>query len=117
VRTRQAEQSAAADAAAPYGCPQPEALGAAAPLSFVVWQAEGIPMAMSYDDAIRQLKSRGCSTYSSGFGPIDIDQWSGPRGGKNGYWLFVGSRGIKRDPKYKSMYGTPLDEDEIYEFC
>lgn len=67
---------------------------------------------MSWDEAVRTLKARGFRYYSASTGPIDIDWWSGPSGGKNGYWVFVSNDTIYRDPKY----GYP-GANEKYRFC
>jgi hypothetical protein len=66
---------------------------------------------MSWDDVVRQLKARGYRHYNASTGPIEIDWWSGPTGGKNGYWVFVAPNAIKRDPRY----GYP-GSDEVYSF-
>ena len=42
---------------------------------------------MSWDDVVRTLKSRGYRYYNASTGPIEIDWWSGPHGGKNGSGL------------------------------
>jgi hypothetical protein len=69
-------------------------------------------MSMSWDDVVRTLKARGFRHYSASTGPIEIDWWSGPHGGKTGYWIFVGHDTIRRDPKYGYPGG-----DEEYSFC
>lgn len=66
---------------------------------------------MSWDDAVRQLMVRGYRYYNASTGPIEIDWWSGPSGGKNGYWIFVTPNAIKRDDP--SDY---LEDDEVYTF-
>lgn len=68
-------------------------------------------MSMSWDDVVRTLKARGFRNYNASTGPIEIDWWSGPHGGKNGYWLFVSNDTIRRDPKFGYPGG-----DEEYSF-
>jgi len=68
-------------------------------------------MSVSWDEALRRLKTRGFRYYNASLGPTDIDFWSGPRGGKNGYWILVADDTIRRDPKYGYAGG-----DDEYSF-
>jgi hypothetical protein len=68
-------------------------------------------MSMSWDEVVRTLRSRGYRYYNASTGPIEIDWWSGPAGGKNGHWAFVAPNAIKRD----ALYGYP-GADEVYNF-
>ena len=72
-------------------------------------------MSMSWDDVVQRLKAQGFRYYSASTGPIEIDWWSGPAGGKNGHWLFISRDTIRRDPKYGD-YGFNAMRDE-YSFC
>jgi hypothetical protein len=68
-------------------------------------------MSISWDEVIRILKSRGYRYYNASTGPIEIDWWFGPHGGKNGYWIFVSKDTITRDVKYGYTGG-----DDEYRF-